>query len=59
MTLNTLISYKLKSRFLPLEIKTGVATPVFSKVRALFGEKKAEIEQEILSREKKHHQESS
>ena len=43
---------KLKSRFLPLEIKTGMATPVFSKVRPLFGEKKTEIEQEILSWEK-------
>ena len=43
---------ELKSRFLPLEIKTGMATPVFSKVRPLFGEKKAEIEQEILSWEK-------
>ena len=43
---------KLKSQFLPLEIKTGMANPVFSKVRPLFGEKKAEIEEEILSWEK-------
>ena len=43
---------QLKSQFLPLEIKTGTANPVFSKVRPLFGEKKAEIEEEILNWEK-------
>ena len=48
----------LKSRFLSLEIKTGIGTHVFSKLRPLFGERKLKLHKKFSAGTGRHRKKS-